>query len=45
MPRGKSNQTAGILEYALTHLERERSEIQTKIDHIRRQLGVSAAAA
>jgi hypothetical protein len=44
MPRGKSNQTAGILEYALSHLERERSEIETKIDHIRRQLGVSGAA-
>jgi hypothetical protein len=44
MPRGKSNQTAGILEYALEHLERERSDIETKIDHVRRQLGVSAAA-
>ena len=44
MPRGKSNQTAGILEYALEHLERERSEIEAKIDHVRRQLGVSGAA-
>jgi hypothetical protein len=35
----KSDQNAGILEYALSHLERERDEIQAKIDHIRRQLG------
>jgi len=39
MARGKSEQNAGILEYALHHLERERDEIQAKIDHIRRQLG------
>lgn len=39
MARGKSDQNAAILEYALHHLERERDEIQTKIDHIRRQLG------
>ena len=39
MARGKSDQDAGILEYALSHLERERDEIQAKIDHIRRQLG------
>lgn len=29
-----------ILAYALIHLEKERDEIQTKIDHIRKQLGV-----
>jgi hypothetical protein len=39
MARGKSEQNALILEYALHHLERERDEIQAKIDHIRRQLG------
>lgn len=39
MARGKSVQNEGILEYALHHLERERDEIQAKIDHIRRQLG------
>jgi hypothetical protein len=39
MARGKSDQNEGILEYALHHLERERDEIQAKIDHIRRQLG------
>lgn len=39
MARGKSVQNAMILEYALHHLERERDEIQAKIDHIRRQLG------
>jgi hypothetical protein len=39
MAREKSNQNAAILEYALRHLERERDEIQAKIDHIRRQLG------
>jgi hypothetical protein len=42
MPRGKSNQNADILEYALSHLEKERAEIQSKIDHVRRQLGGSA---
>jgi len=39
MARGRSNQNAAILEYALHHLERERDEIQAKIDHVRRQLG------
>jgi hypothetical protein len=39
MPTGKSDRNAGILEYALKHLERERDEIQAKIDHIRHQLG------
>jgi hypothetical protein len=39
MAKGKSDQNAGILEYALHHLERERDELQAKIDHIRRQLG------
>jgi hypothetical protein len=43
MARGKSDQNAAILEYALRHLERERDEIQAKIDHIRRQLGGRAA--
>jgi hypothetical protein len=43
MARGKSDQNAAILEYALHHLERERDEIQAKIDHIRRQLGARAA--
>lgn len=45
MARGKSDQTAGILEYALHHLERERDEIEAKIQHIRRQLGGRSAAA
>ena len=39
MARGRSDQNTGILEYALHHLERERDEIQAKIEHIRRQLG------
>lgn len=39
MARGRADQNAGILEYALHHLEKERDEIQAKIDHIRRQLG------
>jgi hypothetical protein len=39
MTRGKSDQNAAILEYALRHLERERDEIQAKIEHVRRQLG------
>ena len=43
MPRATSNQNAGILEYALQHLERERDEIQARIDHVRRQLGGRAA--
>jgi len=43
MARGKSDQNAAILEYALHHLERERDEIQAKIDHIRSQLGGRAA--
>ena len=44
MARGKSDQNAGILEYALRHLERERDEIQAKIDHVRRQLGGRTAS-
>jgi hypothetical protein len=43
MARGKSDQNAAILEYALSHLEREREEIQAKIEHIRRQLGGRAS--
>jgi hypothetical protein len=47
MPKGKPDQNTSILEYALRHLEQERDEIQTKIDHVRRQLGgrVSSPAA
>jgi len=45
MPRGKSDQNTSILEYALRHLEQEREDIQTKIDHIKRQLGSSVRAA
>ena len=44
MARGKSDQNAAILEYALRHLERERDEIQAKIEHIRRQLGGRVAS-
>jgi len=44
MARGKSDQNAAILEYALRHLERERDEIQAKIDHVRRQLGSKVAS-
>jgi hypothetical protein len=43
MARGKSDGNADILEYALHHLERERAEIEAKIDHIRRQLGGRSA--
>ncbi len=39
MARAKADQNAAILEYALHHLERERDEIQAKIDHVLRQLG------
>jgi hypothetical protein len=39
MAKGKSDRNAEILEYALHHLERERDELQGRIDHIRRQLG------
>ena len=45
MPKGKSSQNAAILEYALTHLEKERDAIQEKIDHIRKQLGSGASPA
>jgi hypothetical protein len=44
MARGKSEQNVAILEYALRHLERERDEIQAKIDHVRRQLGSRIAS-
>jgi hypothetical protein len=44
MARGKSDQNSAILEYALHHLERERDEIQAKIDHVRRQLGSKVAS-
>jgi hypothetical protein len=44
MARGKENENAAILEYALRHLEMERDEIQAKIDHVRRQLGGKAVS-
>jgi len=45
MARPKSiNSNASILEYALRHLEQERDEIQTKIDHVMSQLGTKKAA-
>ncbi len=44
MAKGKSSTNADILRYALTHLERERDEIQSKIDHIKSQLGESVSA-
>jgi hypothetical protein len=44
MARGKAGQNSAILEYALGHLERERGEIQAKIDHIISQLGRRPAA-
>ena len=34
-----------ILAYALNHLEKERDDLQAKIDHIRQQLGIRATAA
>ena len=39
MAKGKTAANHDILEYALTHLEREREVIQNKINHIRQQLG------
>jgi hypothetical protein len=47
MPRGRSDQNREILEYALQHLEKERDELQSRIDIIRRQLGgrVTSSAA
>jgi hypothetical protein len=42
MARNGSN--ADILRYALTHLEQERDEIQSKIDHIHKQLGQKVSA-
>lgn len=39
MARGRADVNDAILEYALGHLERERDEIQAKIDHILRQIG------
>ena len=38
MARGTSDD-ASILEYALRALEQERDSLQSKIDHIRKQLG------
>ncbi len=34
-----------ILAYALNHLEKERDDLQAKIDTVRKQLGVRVAAA
>lgn len=45
MAKGKVSQHSAILEYALRHLEREREEIQSKIDHIVSQLGHRPIAA
>ncbi len=39
MAKEKADRNAAILEYALRHLERERDEIQAKIDHVIGQLG------
>jgi hypothetical protein len=44
MPRARSDQNREILEYALQHLEKERDELQGRIDAIRRQLGGRASA-
>ena len=40
-----ANNNNEILAYALSHLEKERDELQVKIDHIRRQLGGKVKAA
>jgi hypothetical protein len=42
--KGKSDDNNSILEYALSHLEREYAEIQNKIELVKRQLGWSAKA-
>lgn len=42
--KGKSEDNRSILEYALSHLEREAQEIQSRIDLVKRQLGVSQKA-
>lgn len=44
MPKGKPNQHAEILEYALSHLEAERDKIQDKIDTIRQELKIGKSA-
>ena len=44
MPNVQSNQHTEILEYALSHLEKERDQIQAKIDHVRGQLGTRSSA-
>ena len=43
-PKVKSDDNTSILEYALSHLERESAEILAKIAHVKRQLGWSAKA-
>jgi hypothetical protein len=45
MAKVKTSQHAEILEYALSHLEKERDDIQARIDHIRRELGGRASSA
>jgi hypothetical protein len=44
MPKGKPSQHAEILEYALSHLETERDNIQSKIDAIRQELRTGKSA-
>ena len=44
MPKGKPSQHAEILEYALSHLETERDNIQSKIDAVRRELRTGKGA-
>jgi hypothetical protein len=44
MPKGKTSQHAEILEYALSHLETERDNIQSKIDAIRHELRTGKSA-
>jgi len=39
MPLPKSDPNSGIFEYALRRLEKERDEILSRIDHIRKELG------
>jgi hypothetical protein len=45
MPKATPGTHAEILEYALSHLERDRDAIQAKIDHIRLELGLTVRAA
>jgi hypothetical protein len=45
MPRGKANNNTEILEYALSHLEKESASIQERIAWLRGRLGLAAAPA